>query len=108
MSGLACTGWAAGGGDGRGVAHVVLAEVGGNAGEDGQRSGRTARNGENGSVTNLVGEKDEELVRAVRDCEARGVPVEGAFSRTRSFRKKFKKYGESRTAPQNRRCPFIT
>ena len=103
VSVLACTDAAARGVDVPGVAHVVQAEFAGNAVEYLHRIGRTARNGENGSVTNLVGEKDEELVRAVRDCEARGVPVEGAFSRKRSFRKKFKKYGESRTAPQNRR-----
>ena len=103
VSVLACTDAAARGVDVPGVAHVVQAEFAGNAVEYLHRIGRTARNGENGLVTNLVGEKDEELVRAVRDCEARGVPVEGAFSRKRSFRKKFKKYGESRTAPQNRR-----
>ena len=103
LSVLACTDAAARGVDVPGVAHVVQAEFAGNAVEYLHRIGRTARLGAEGSVTNLVGEKDEELVRAVRDCEARGVPVEGAFSRKRSFRKKFKKYGESRTAPQNRR-----
>ena len=103
VSVLACTDAAARGVDVPGVAHVVQAEFAGNAVEYLHRIGRTARLGASGSVTNLVGEKDEELVRAVRDCEARGVPVEGAFSRKRSFRKKFKKYGESRTAPQNRR-----
>ena len=33
---------------------------------------------------------------AVRDAEANGEPVESAFSRKRSFRKKTKKYGPSR------------
>ena len=103
LSVLACTDAAARGVDVPGVAHVVQAEFAGNAVEYLHRIGRTARLGAKGSVTNLVGEKDAELVRAVRDCESRGVPVEGAFSRKRSFRKKFKKYGESRTAPQNRR-----
>jgi hypothetical protein len=32
----------------------------------------------------------------VRDAEANGDPVESAFSRKRSFRKKTKKYGPSR------------
>ena len=36
---------------------------------------------------------DADLVDAVRAAEAAGAPVEGAFSRKRSFRKKFKKYG---------------
>jgi superfamily II DNA/RNA helicase len=103
VSVLACTDAAARGVDVPGVAHVVQAEFAGNAVEYLHRIGRTARLGAKGLVTNLVGEKDEELVRAVRDCENRGVAVEGAFSRKRSFRKKFKKYGETRTAPQNRR-----
>jgi len=54
-------------------------------------------------VTNLVSGADADLVEAVRAAEVAGAPVEGAFSRKRSFRKKFKKYGPSRTAPQNRR-----
>jgi len=103
VSVLACTDAAARGVDVPNVAHVVQAEFAGNAVEYLHRIGRTARLGAKGLVTNLVGEKDEELVRAVRDCENRGVAVEGAFSRKRSFRKKFKKYGETRTAPQNRR-----
>ena len=48
-------------------------------------------------MTNLVSDADADLVDAVRAAEAAGAPVEGAFSRKRSFRKKFKKYGPSRT-----------
>ena len=98
---LACTDAAARGVDVPGVAHVVQAEFAGNAVEYLHRIGRTARNGENG-CDERVGEKDEELVRAVRDCEARGVPVEGVLAQE-ELPQKFKKYGESRTAPQNRR-----
>ena len=68
-----------------------------------QRIGRTARCGASGRVTNLFSAVNAELVKAVRKAEDAGRPVEEAFSRKRSFRKKFKKYGESRTAPQNRR-----
>ena len=104
---LACTDAAARGVDVPGVAHVVQAEFAGNAPEYLHRIGRTAaRTGRRRLVTNLVGEKDEELVRAVRDCEARGVPVEGAFSRKRSFRKKFKKYGESRDGAAEQEVTF--
>ena len=45
----------------------------------------------------------QDVLRHLSAAEAAGAPVEGAFSRKRSFRKKFKKYGPSRTAPQNRR-----
>jgi len=85
------------------VVHVVQAEFAGNAVEYLHRIGRTARCGAAGRVTNLVGAKDEELIAAIRLCEENGQPVESAFSRKRSFRKKYKKYGESRTAPQNRK-----
>ena len=86
-----------------GVTRVIQAEFAGNAVDYLHRIGRTARCGAEGRVTNLFGETNEELIRAVRDAESRGEPIEGAFSRKRSFRKKFKKYGPSRTAPQNRK-----
>ena len=101
LSVLACTDAAARGVDVPDVAHVVQAEFAGNAVEHLHRIGRTARLGASGRVTNLFGPKDFELVEAVRECEARGVAVESAFSRKRSFKKKFKKYGKTRTAPQN-------
>ena len=100
---LVCTDSAARGVDVPGVAHVVQAEFAGNAAEYLHRIGRTARCGASGRVTNLFSAVNAELVKAVRKAEDAGRPVEEAFSRKRSFRKKFKKYGESRTAPQNRR-----
>ena len=100
---LVCTDAAARGVDVPEVVHVVQAEFAGNAVEYLHRIGRTARCGAAGRVTNLVGAKDEELIAAIRLCEENGQPVESAFSRKRSFRKKYKKYGESRTAPQNRK-----
>ena len=102
MDVLVCTDAAARGVDVPEVAHVVQAEFAGNAVEYLHRIGRTARCGAVGCVTNLIGAGDEELVLAVRKCEEAGVSVESAFSRKRSFKKKFKKYGETRTAPQNR------
>ena len=100
---LVCTDSAARGVDVPEVVHVVQAEFAANAVDYLHRIGRTARCGASGRVTNLVSDADADLVDAVRAAEAAGEPVEGAFSRKRSFRKKFKKYGPSRTAPQNRR-----
>lgn len=100
---LVCTDSAARGVDVPGVEHVIQAEFAANAVDYLHRIGRTARCGASGRVTNLVSSADADLVEAVRAAEAAGAPVEGAFSRKRSFRKKFKKYGPSRTAPQNRR-----
>ena len=100
---LVCTDSAARGVDVPDVVHVVQAEFAANAVDYLHRIGRTARCGASGRVTNLVSAADADLVEAVRAAEAAGAPVEGAFSRKRSFRKKFKKYGPSRTAPQNRR-----
>ena len=96
VSALVCTDSAARGVDVPGVAHVVQAEFAGNAVDYLHRIGRTARAGAAGRVTNICLPTTADLVRAVRDAEAKGEPVESAFSRKRSFRKKFKKYGESR------------
>ena len=79
------------------------AEFAGNAVDYLHRIGRTAPAGAPGRVTNLYGEVNADLVAAVRDAARRGEGVESAFSRKRSFRKKYKKYGPSRTAPQNRK-----
>ena len=100
---LVCTDAAARGVDVPGIAHVVQAEFAGNAVDYLHRIGRTARAGAAGRVTNLYVEGNVDLVEAVRAAQESGTPVEGAFSRKRSFRKKYKKYGPSRTAPQNRR-----
>ena len=85
-----------------GVSHVVQAEFAGNAVDYLHRIGRTARAGAAGRVTNLYLPVSFDLVEAVRAAEQNGHNIETAFSRKRSFRKKYKKYGESRTAPQNR------
>lgn len=93
---LVCTDSAARGIDIPGVAHVVQAEFAGNAVDYLHRIGRTARAGASGRVTNLCPPASAELVRAVRDAESKSEPIEGAFSRKRSFSKKFKRYGPSR------------
>lgn len=100
---LVCTDSAARGVDVPGVSHVIQAEFAGNAVDYLHRIGRTARCGADGRVTNLYSDNSVDLVAAVREAEEKGLPVEGAFSRKRSFRKKYKKYGVSRTAPQNRK-----
>jgi len=99
---LVCTDSAARGIDVPEIAHVIQAEFAGNAVDYLHRIGRTARAGATGRVTNLYLSGSIELVTAVRQAEGMGEPVENAFSRKRSFRKKYKKYGPSRTAPQNR------
>ena len=96
VTALVCTDSAARGVDIPGVEHVIQAEFAGNAVDYLHRIGRTARAGATGRVTNLCLPGSAELVRAVREAEAKGESVESAFSRKRSFRKKFKKYGESR------------
>ena len=103
ITALVCTDSAARGVDVPDVKHVIQAEFAPNAVDYLHRIGRTARCGADGRVTNLIGGGDKDLADAVRDAESSGRPVESAFSRKRSFRKKFKKYGPSRTAPQNRR-----
>lgn len=96
ITALVCTDSAARGVDIPGVTHVVQAEFAGNAVDYLHRIGRTARAGAAGRVTNLCLPTTANLVRAVRDAEAQGASIEGAFSRKRSFTKKHKKYGESR------------
>eukprot|EP00210_Caulerpa_lentillifera_P004000 g3816.t1 len=58
------------------------------------RVGRTGRAGRSGKVTSFCTEDDKNLVEAIRDCMEQGIPIEGAFSRNRSFRKKFRRYGK--------------
>jgi superfamily II DNA/RNA helicase len=96
LAALVCTDSAARGVDIPGVAHVVQAEFAGNAVDYLHRIGRTARAGATGRVTNICLPGSADLVRAVRDAESKGESVETAFSRKRSFRKKQKKYGDSR------------
>ena len=93
---LVCTDSAARGLDVPGVAHVVQAEFALNAVDYLHRAGRTARAGAPGRLTSLYDEEAAQLVAAVRSAVEAGSPVEDAFSRKRSFRKKLKKYGEER------------
>jgi hypothetical protein len=53
-------------------------------------------------VTSLYSEDMVDLVAAVQANVAAGLPVEDAFSRKRSFRKKFKKYGPTRRGVSDR------
>jgi superfamily II DNA/RNA helicase len=75
------------------VSHVVQADFAGNAVDWLHRAGRTGRAGGAGRVTCLVGPAEAPLAEAIADAVAAGRPVEGAFSRNRSFGKKMKKYG---------------
>ncbi len=93
---LVCTDSAARGLDVPGVAHVVQAEFALNAVDYLHRAGRTARAGAPGRLTSLFDDEAAQLVAAVRSAVDAGSPVEDAFSRKRSFRKKLKKYGEER------------
>lgn len=85
-----------------GVDHVVQADFAANAVDWLHRVGRTGR-GPRGSgfqqrrrgrVTCLVSRGDAALADAIRGALEAGQPVDGSFSRNRSFRNKLKKYGE--------------
>ena len=78
------------------VKHVVQAEFAQNATEYLHRVGRTARAGKLGRATNILLPGDFDLANAIRKAELENRSVEDTFSRKRSFRNKFKKYGESR------------
>ena len=56
--------------------------------------GRTGRAGNTGKVTSLHLPKQAVLVDAIKAAIDAGEPIEGAFSRNRSFSKKVKKYGK--------------
>lgn len=88
---LVCTDAAARGLDIPNISHVIQAEFAKSAVEFLHRIGRTARAGQSGTVTSLYTKDNAPLVEAVKQAEAAGVPVEGAFSRKRSFRNKLKK-----------------
>ncbi|XP_057948727.1 DEAD-box ATP-dependent RNA helicase 22 isoform X2 [Malania oleifera] len=92
---LVCTDAAARGLDIPYVSHVIQAEFSKSAVDFLHRTGRTARAGQFGLVTSLYNESSRELVAAVRQAGKLGQPVEEAFSRKRSFRKKLKKRGSS-------------
>lgn len=88
---LVCTDAAARGLDVPNVDHVIQAEFAACAVDFLHRVGRTARAGRSGIVTSLYTEANRDLVSAVRQAEELAHPVEGAFSRKRSFRNKLKK-----------------
>ncbi|KAK2077462.1 hypothetical protein QBZ16_004307 [Prototheca wickerhamii] len=77
-----------------GVTHVIQADFARSAVDFIHRAGRTARAGRGGTVVSLYDEDQAPLVQALRQGIARGESLEGAFSRKRSFRKKFKRYGK--------------
>ena len=56
--------------------------------------GRSARAGKGGRVTSLITPDKAILAGAIQAAVEAGQPVEGAFSRNRSFRKKLRKYGD--------------
>jgi superfamily II DNA/RNA helicase len=62
--------------------------------------GRTGRAGAAGRVTSLYSPAQAVLANALRSAIEAGEPVEGAFSRKRSFAKKLKRYG--RYVPRGR------
>ncbi|KAJ0493425.1 putative RNA helicase [Helianthus annuus] len=88
-----CTDAAARGTDIPNVSHVIQAEFATSAVDFLHRVGRTARAGQPGLVTSMYNESNRDLVAAVRQAGKLCQPVEKAFSRKRSFRKKLKKRG---------------
>lgn len=75
------------------VNHVIQSDFAPSAMAFVHRVGRTGRAGKGGNVTSLFSESDVILVDAIRNAIEDGIPIEGAFSRNRSFRKKVKRYG---------------
>eukprot|EP00887_Chlorella_sp_A99_P000230 scaffold13.g230.t1 len=90
---MVCTDAAARGLDLPHISHVIQADFATSAVDFLHRVGRTARAGRAGAVTSLYAPESEALVQAIRGNIDAGLPVEGAFSRNRSFRNKLKKYG---------------
>lgn len=75
------------------VTHVVQADFATNAVDFIHRIGRTARADRGGKVTSLVLPEASVLAAALRAYVEEGKPVEGCFSRNRSFSRKVKRYG---------------
>lgn len=76
------------------ITHVIQADFAASAVDFLHRVGRTARQGQQGQVTSLYSPDRAPLAEAVKAAIEADQPVEGAFSRNRSFSKKFKKYGQ--------------
>lgn len=91
---LVCTDANARGLDIPGVSHVVHADFPASAVDFLHRSGRTGRAGQTGIVTSLIDDASRDLADAIKELMNDDGCIEGAFSRNRSFRKKFKKYGK--------------
>ncbi|CAM8882252.1 unnamed protein product [Rhodiola kirilowii] len=88
---LVCTDAASRGLDIPNVTHVIQADFATSALDFLHRVGRTARAGQFGLVTNLYTEANSDLVGAIHEAMKQDRPLEMAFSRKRSFRKKLKK-----------------
>lgn len=91
---LVCTDSASRGIDIHGVAHIVQADFASSAIDFLHRSGRTGRAGKAGMVTSLITENDADLAEVIKEMVENNALVDGAFSRNRSFRKKFRRYGK--------------
>ncbi|CAM9393244.1 unnamed protein product [Ascophyllum nodosum] len=92
---LVCTDLAARGIDVPSVARIVQMEMATNVVHHLHRLGRAARAGRTGRATNFFDSSTKDLVNSIKGAE--GSRLDGSFSRQRGFRKKFKKYGPSRT-----------
>ncbi|CAD7705289.1 unnamed protein product [Ostreobium quekettii] len=75
------------------ITHVVQADFAASAMDFLHRIGRTGRAGKAGRATSLYTEENAALVDVIKGAIARGQPIDGAFSRRRSFRRKLKRYG---------------
>lgn len=95
---LVCTDAAARGLDIPNITHVIQAEFATSAVDFIHRIGRTARAGQPGLVTSIYTDASLDLVNAMRDAVTAALPVEGAFSRKRSLRRRIKKYGSYQEA----------
>lgn len=90
---MVCTDAAARGIDIANVTHVVQADFAASAVDFLHRIGRTARADKGGKVTSMYQPDNATLAMVLKDYIEAGKPVEGCFSRNRSFSKKLRKYG---------------
>ncbi|CAM9914462.1 unnamed protein product, partial [Hapterophycus canaliculatus] len=93
---LVCTDLAARGIDVPSVTNIVQMEMATNVVQHLHRLGRAARAGRTGKATNFYDASTKDLVNSITEA-GEGSRLDGSFSRQRGFRKKFKKYGPSRT-----------